>query len=328
MKNELGIDKKSFDGNVCFNDDVHKYWIKGTDQFCISVTTIIHKFTQDFDAEFWSRYKALQKLVGQDEFDGLITKKKTAKTAEKREPASQAKIELLETKKYDHKWTKFYNIEKEVLEKEAELIRKSYDDEREKSCFRGTSIHKDFEDLLTSKPKTDMSILGLGGKIPGEFNFSLDNKELKPGNIYPEILLYRISDDGKLRVAGQVDLLIIDHDGGVYIVDHKSNKKIETKSYFNQKTKKSIKMKYPLNNLDDVNFNHYQLQLSLYYWIVNKANPSFYLKGLYLNHVDHDENVTLYECQYLKEDVERMLVFYKRELEYQEFAKKQEKIVW
>lgn len=52
MKNELGIDKKSFDGNVCFNDDVHKYWVKGTDQFCISVTTIIHKFTQDFDAEF------------------------------------------------------------------------------------------------------------------------------------------------------------------------------------------------------------------------------------------------------------------------------------
>jgi len=110
-----------------------------------------------------------------------------------------------------------------------------------------------------------MSILGLGGKIPGEFSFSLDSKELKPGNIYPEILLYRISDDGKLRVAGQVDLLIIDHDGGVYIVDHKSNKKIETKSYFNQKTKKSTKMKYPLNNLDDVNFNHYQLQLSLYY---------------------------------------------------------------
>ena len=26
---------------VAFNDDVHKYWIKGTDNFCISVTTLI-----------------------------------------------------------------------------------------------------------------------------------------------------------------------------------------------------------------------------------------------------------------------------------------------
>jgi len=328
MKNELGIDKKSFDGNVCFNDDVHKYWIKGTDQFCISCTTLIHHYTQDFDAEFWSRYKALQKLVGQDEFDGLVVKKKTAKTAEKREPASQAKIELLETKKYDHKWTKFYNIEEEVLEKEAELIRKSYDDEREKSCFRGTSIHKDMENLMSSKPKTDMSILGLGGKIPGEFNFSTNTNELLPGNIYPEILLYRISDDGKLRLAGQVDLLIIDHDGGVFICDWKTNKKIETKSYFNQKTKKPVKMKYPLNNLDDCSFSHYQLQLSLYMWLVLKANPNFHAKKLYIVHFDHEGGETIYECQYLKEDVERMLVFYKRELEYQEFAKKQEKIVW
>ena len=327
MKNELGIDKTSFDGNICFNDEFHKYFDKETKQNLISVTTIIHRYSQDFDAEFWSRYKALQKLIGQDEFDGLVVKKKTAKTAEKREPASQAKIELLETKKYDHKWTKFYGIEESTLEKEAELIRKSYDDEREKSCFRGTSIHKEFENLMCSKSKTDMKALGLGGKIPGEFSFSFDNKELLPGNIYPEILLYRISDDGKLRVAGQVDLLIIDHDGGVWIIDHKSNKEIKTKSYFNQKTKKSVKMKYPLNNLDDVNFSHYSLQLSLYYWIVNKMNPNFHLKGLYLNHIDHSNNVTLYECQYLKDDVERMLAFYKKELEYEEFKKKQEKII-
>ena len=36
------------------------------------------------------------------------------------------------------------------------------------------------------------------------------------------------------------------------------------KSYYNKQTKQSVKMKYPLNALDDCNFNVYQLQLSLY----------------------------------------------------------------
>lgn len=652
----MKIDKQSFDERVCFNDEKHKYFEKGKDPDMISVTTLIHRYTQEFDAEFWSRYKALQKLVGQDEFDGPVTTTARAKV-EKRSPSSTAKISLLETKKYDHKWTEFYGLSVEELEKEAELIRISYDEEREKSCFRGTGIHKEMENLMMSKSKTDMEVLGLGGKIPGEFRFSENTKELIPGNIYPEILLYRISDDGKLRVAGQVDLLVIDHDGGVYIVDfkglpldtiiptptgyttieeikpgdivfdklgkptkvlnissihdnpcykikfdnsesitcdhehkwevsfykaknkfvskvmtteeiynfmknnkrtsytipkifntkplelpdvdlpidpyilgawlgdgskscgiitninpdfwdevkkrgydtgenlsgedraemrtvlnirgklnelgllnnkhipslylrsshkqrldllrglmdtdghynktrkrfvmrttqkwqafdlielvsslgwkptlfnvncpcndkifpgydvcffatenpflirnqeieltqlkdnhsfrniesiemvdtvktkcievdskthtflitrsfiptHNTNKKIDQKSYFNQKTKKSTKMKYPLNNLDDANFLHYSLQLSLYMWMVLKSNPNLFIKGLYIIHYDHDGNTTQYECEYLKNDVERMLAYYKKELEHQAFKKEREKIVF
>ena len=323
----MQIDKQSFDGVICFNDEKHKYFEKGKDPDMISCTTLIHRFTQEFDAEFWSRYKALQKLVGQDEFDGPVTTTARAKV-EKRGPSSTAKISLLETKKYDHKWTEFYGLTIEELEKEAELIRLSYDEERERSCFRGTGIHKDMENLMMSKSKTDMEVLGLGGKIPGEFSFGENTKELIVGNIYPEILLYRISDDGKLKVAGQVDLLIVDHDGGVYICDYKSNKKIDQKSYFNQKTKKSTKMKYPLNNLDDANFLHYSLQLSLYMWMVLKANPNLFMKGLHIIHFDHEGNTTQYECEYLKNDVERMLAYYKKELEHQAFKKEREKIVF
>ena len=79
----MKIDKESFDGVVCFNDEKHKYFKRDEDRSFISVTTLLHKFSQDFDAEFWSRYKALQKLVGKDEFDGPIIKKETLKSQEK-----------------------------------------------------------------------------------------------------------------------------------------------------------------------------------------------------------------------------------------------------
>ena len=47
-----------------------------------------------------------------------------------------------------------------------------------------------------------------------------------------------------------------------------------------------------------------------------------------LIHYDHDGNTTQYECEYLKNDVERMLAFYKKELEHQAFKKEREKIVF
>jgi hypothetical protein len=73
-------------------------------------------------------------------------------------------------------------------------------------------------------------------------------------------------------------------------------------------------MKYPLNTLDDVNFWHYTLQLSTYAWMLQKINPNFIIKDLILIHFDHNGNQTLYHCDYLKTEVERMLAFYKKEL--------------
>lgn len=46
-----------------------------------------------------------------------------------------------------------------------------------------------------------------------------------------------------------------------------------------------------------------------------------------LIHHDHDNNVNTYECDYLKEDVERMLKFHKKEMSYKEFKNGIKKIV-
>jgi hypothetical protein len=53
---------------IIYNDDEHVYVDTRDNQKCISVTTLIHKFVTPFDGEFWSRYKALERLTDKETF--------------------------------------------------------------------------------------------------------------------------------------------------------------------------------------------------------------------------------------------------------------------
>ena len=128
--------------------------------------------------------------------------------------------------------------------------------------------------------------------------------------VYPELLMHRISEDGKLRVAGQADLIIIEN-GNIHIIDYKTNAKIDKSSYYNPATKQKQMMQYPVNNLQDCNYYHYNLQLSLYAWMLKKAHPELTVKSLTIIHIDHKDKTTFYDLPYLEKDVERMLAYYK-----------------
>ena len=110
------------------------------------------------------------------------------------------------------------------------------------------------------------------------------------------------------------------------IVTHNTNKKIETKSFYNTKTKQSAKMKFPLNNLDDVNYYHYALQLSTYAWMIQQMDPMYEIEDLVLVHFDHSDNMTIYHMPYLKDEVIKMLLYYKKESVLAESRKKRQKI--
>lgn len=299
----MQIDKRN--GNICFNDENHLYFdINNPDDKFISVTTLIHSFAQEFDKNFWSAYKALEKLIP-----------KTSWTIEKKS--------LLNTQKFDKSILDLYNISENDFNKIQQEILDSWDEENRKSCERGTKIHSELENSFYNQPK-DISLqkFGIGGKFECKKDYS--DLDLEYG-VYPEYLIYRISDDNILKLAGQVDL-IVKSGNEISIIDHKTNKKIEQKSFFNSKTKSSSKMKYPLNTLDDCNFNHYQLQLSTYAWMLQKINPNFVIKNLILNHYDHDGNNTVYHCDYLKNEVERMLAYYKKQIILENQRKKRQRI--
>ena len=83
-------------------------------------------------------------------------------------------------------------------------------------------------------------------------------------------------------------------------------------SYYDRTTKSRQMMKYPLSNIQDTNYWHYCLQLSTYAYLLEKIKPSLKIKHLYINHFDHDGNETEYECPYLKDDVIKMLLHYRK----------------
>lgn len=110
------------------------------------------------------------------------------------------------------------------------------------------------------------------------------------------------------------------------IVTHNTNKELKTKGFYNPYTRKASKMRFPLQGLDDVNFNHYQLQLSTYAWMMQKLNPEFEIKRLFLCHIDHDNNTKIYDCEYLKDNVENMLKHYVKQNKIELQNKKYERI--
>jgi len=51
--------------DVTFYDEPHKYYIDGKE--LISVTTLIHRYQEEFDEKFWSEYKATQHKISPNE---------------------------------------------------------------------------------------------------------------------------------------------------------------------------------------------------------------------------------------------------------------------
>ena len=55
-------------GDVEFYEDTHEYINKKTNAKYVSVTTLIHEYTQPFDEEFWSAYKAFESILDKGTF--------------------------------------------------------------------------------------------------------------------------------------------------------------------------------------------------------------------------------------------------------------------
>lgn len=299
----MQIDKRN--GNVAFNDKNHKYFdVNDEEKQYISVTTLIGKYEQEFDKNFWSAYKALEKLIPKDHW-------------------AMEKKSLLASKKFKKEILEVYNISENDFNKAQQDILDEWDKKNKEACERGTKIHADLENSFYAGGKNvNLKKFGIGGKFECKKDYT--DLDLEYG-VYPEYLVYRESDDGILRIAGQIDC-IVKSGNDIIIIDHKTNGKIDLKSGFNTQTKSTTKMKYPLNNLDDCNFQHYTMQLSTYAWMLQKINPNFVIKDLILNHYDHDGNNTLYHCEYRKHDVEKMLYHYKKNLILEKERNKRKRI--
>ncbi len=193
----MKIDKQN--GNVAFENSSHTYWNVNDNEKYVSVTTLIHRYTQEFDKDFWSSYKALEKLLPKDSWN--VEKKS-----------------LLNSKKFNRELLDTYNISENDFNKVQQEILDSWEEENRKSCERGTKIHEEIEHSFYNSPHNiSLQKFGLGGKFECKKDYS--ELDLEYG-VYPEYLIYRESDDGILRIAGQVDL-IVKSGNEITIIDHK-----------------------------------------------------------------------------------------------------------
>jgi hypothetical protein len=137
--------------------------------------------------------------------------------------------------------------------------------------------------------------------------------------IYPEHMVYLKS----AGICGQADRIEVIRNT-VNVHDYKTNKEIRQESYRNWNGE-SEKMLGPLNHLDDCNYIHYSLQLSIYMYIILKHNPNLVPGDIILEHIifkregediygnpiylkDDDgnpvvEKVVTYELPYMKKEV-------------------------
>ena len=292
---DIKIDKEN---DVCFfNDEQHKYYNKETMKTYVSCTTIVNSYGQPFDEIFWSSYKALEALLPMDVWLPI-------------------KTTLLTTKRFDLRILSKLDVSLSDFEQKKSEILAEYEKKRNDACTKGTLAHEKKELSFYNRNQFDFGKYGYKD-LKGEFECRENYYKLDLQNgVYPEFLIQWQSDDGELMLAGISDLVIV-HGNDLYIIDWKTSKTIDKKSYFNKKTGKSVKMQFPLNNLDDCNYNHYQLQTSLYAWMIQQQYPELNVKGLVIVQLKDDGSEVEYPCQYLKDDVEHMIAHYKKQKKIQ-----------
>ena len=288
IKKMFGITVDKENDSVIYNDEQHCYLSKKDGSKYISVTTLIRNYEQPFNADFWSSYKACEAILGTAFYE--------------------LKKKLLSTKVWKNSYLNEYSIDKWEFKNKKQEILDSYKIKNKEACDRGSIIHSQLENLFYDKDTKHIRKYAGGGNFDikkGDYRLDIDRA------IFPEFLISYEFDE-YLKISGQVDLLIIDGND-VVIRDWKTNNKIEKESYYDKNTKSRQMMKYPLSNIQDTNYWHYVLQLSTYAYLLEKIKPSLKIKHLYINHFDHDGNETEYECPYLKDDVIKMLLHYRKE---------------
>ena len=208
-------------------------------------------------------------------------------------------------------------------------IQQAWKNEAERACTLGNWYHDQREqDIIGCQTivRHDVQLLVIKPLLDGT------GKKLAPlqkliNGIYPEHMVYLKS----AGICGQSDLVEVVNDT-VHITDYKTNKKIDKTSFVNWEGM-SKKMLGPVAHLDDCNLNHYNLQLSIYMYIILKHNPNLKPGKLIIHHISFEEeeqtdefgypitklsaqgepmirDIEVYELPYLKNEVMAVLKWY------------------
>lgn len=165
-----------------------------------------------------------------------------------------------------------------------EKILELWQAESDRAITLGTYYHNQREADLCSLSSIEREGIPIPVYTPIEEGSVKKAPEQKlTDGIYPEHMVYLKS----AGICGQSDLVEVVN-GKVNIIDYKTNKEIKTESFKNWEGI-SEKLSYPVDHLDDCNYNHYALQLSIYMYIILKHNPKLKPGNIYIHHILFEE---------------------------------------
>lgn len=245
----------------------------------LAVTNIVNNY-HTFEREFWLSYKAIEAVMDPIKWEYY-------------------KTILLKSKRIDQKILNEINID-EYEQKRAE-IDADWKQRNEEAKQAGTAVHE----MIHNELVTDIFAARRDFQLDGELQ-STDIFLMAQGGLFPEQRMeWKLDDDYQL--VGIADLISI-HDGTFDLIDWKTDEDgIKFKSRFDMAKKHVKKMKYPLNKFDDVNGIHYQLQLSIYAWIIKQLRPDLEVGKLKICWVKDMKLRKVIEVEYLEEDAERLI---------------------
>lgn len=261
----------------------------------LAVTTLISNY-HCFDREFWLSYKTLEKVTPKEEWDEI-------------------KMTLLRSKRVNPKYIEPY---KEQYDIELQLLDQEWKQKSEEDKAIGTSVHEAIHNMFcTNDPqlRTEFAVPTSDYMVIQTDKFLQTEKGL-----FPEFRM-EIPINDKYSLVGVADLIIKDGNH-IKIIDWKTTDDIKFKSRFDFGQKKSKMMKYPLGKLMDVNGIHYQLQLSIYAWMLQQMNPDFIIDSLEIVQIKDMKYKKTFTVDYLKDTIDYFIKWHVKQLHIQEEIKK------
>lgn len=165
---------------------------------------------------------------------------------------------------------------------QAEILKK-WENKRDRSASIGTLFHSIREESLIKEEAPVFYGRECGKAIchtTPSAKYSIPINDLENDTVYPELMIY----DEEHMLCGQADKIIV-IDNKIHVWDYKTDEEIKFRG-FSSEWKKATRLKTPLSHLEECNGVVYSIKMSLYMYMLWKANKGRFLPGdLIIEHV-------------------------------------------
>lgn len=266
---------------IKFHDDIHKYYVG--DRNYISVTTLLHKFEEEFDDVYWAEIKALE--YGMDQFEVLDMWNAWNQKSTVKGSAIHNYAEL----KFNNK---IFKITQEDIDR--------------KLGAKYVEILKTYPEIHAGKVQAGIIPKMEGYTIMEEYNTVKGYVDNFYNDVFGKLIPIKtefVVYDAVWGLAGMMDILFWNVKKKCFqIWDWKTNKEFTLANDFNKK------LKPPLNDLDECHLNIYSLQLSAYKCILMRNTP-IVINGMYVVHFNEkNDNYKIIECKDYSEKINNLMI--------------------